>query len=58
MSFIITYLLIPLKLYFNRGKAKILLGVCRGKKNYDKRESIKERDLKREMSKNQKYHNS
>ena len=46
------------ELYFNRGKAKILLGVCRGKKNYDKRESIKERDLKREMSKNQKYHNS
>ena len=50
------YTLIPLKLYFNRGKAKILLGVCRGKKNYDKRESIKERDLKREMSKNHKYH--
>lgn len=39
--------LIPLKLYFVRGKAKILLGVCKGKKLYDKRETIKERDLKR-----------
>lgn len=39
--------LIPLKLYFVRGKAKVLLGVCKGKKLYDKRESIKMRDLKR-----------
>ncbi len=41
------YTLIPLKLYFVRGKAKILLGICKGKKLYDKRQSIKERDLKR-----------
>ncbi len=39
--------LIPLKLYINRGNAKILLGVCKGKKLYDKRQTIKERDLKR-----------
>ncbi len=39
--------LIPLKLYFLRGKAKILIGVCKGKKLYDKRQAIKERDLKR-----------
>lgn len=39
--------LIPLKLYFVRGKAKLLLGVCKGKKLYDKRRAIKERDLKR-----------
>lgn len=39
--------LIPLKLYFVRGKAKILLGLCKGKKLYDKRQTIKERDLKR-----------
>lgn len=39
--------LIPLKLYFVRGKAKILLGVCKGKRLYDKRQTIKERDLKR-----------
>ena len=50
------YTLIPLKVYFTRGKAKVELGVCRGKKNYDKRETIKERDLKREMSKKTKYY--
>ena len=35
--------LIPLKLYFVKNKAKILLGLCKGKKNYDKRETIKKR---------------
>ena len=35
------YTLIPLKLYFVRGKAKIELGLCKGKKNYDKRETAK-----------------
>ncbi len=47
--------LIPLKLYFKKNKVKILLGLCKGKKNYDKRETIKERDLKREASKLNKY---
>ena len=48
--------LIPLKIYFVRNKAKILLGLCKGKKNYDKRETIKQRDIKREMDKlNKKY---
>lgn len=42
------YSLIPLKLYFKGNYAKILLGLCKGKKLYDKRETIKERDLKRE----------
>lgn len=47
------YTLIPLKLYFNqRNKLKVLLGVCKGKKVYDKRETIKERDLNREARKN------
>ena len=45
------YTLIPLKIYFTRGKAKVELGVCQGKKLYDKRESIKERDIKRQMDK-------
>ena len=45
------YTLIPLKLYFKNNKAKILLGLCKGKKNYDKRESIKERDIKRQVEK-------
>ncbi len=39
--------LIPLKVYFNKNKVKVLIGLCSGKKNYDKRESIKEKDLKR-----------
>ena len=41
------YTLIPLKLYFKKNKVKIELGVCQGKKLYDKRESLKEKDLKR-----------
>jgi len=49
------YTLVPLKLYFSKNKAKILLGVAKGKKDYDKRETIKERDLQRESRKNQKY---
>ena len=44
--------LIPLKLYFKHGILKVSLGICKGKKNYDKRETIKERDLKREISRN------
>ena len=50
------YTLIPLKIYFVRGRAKVLIGVCRGKKNYDKRETIKERDIQREVSREYKYH--
>ena len=42
------YSLIPLKLYFKGNYVKILLGLCKGKKLYDKRETIKERDLQRE----------
>ena len=41
------YTLIPLRLYFKKNKIKVELGICQGKKLYDKRESIKERDLKR-----------
>ena len=43
--------LIPLKGYFKGSKFKILLGVCRGKKNFDKRETIKNRDIEREVKK-------
>ena len=39
---------IPLKIYFKNGRAKVLIGVGRGKKAYDKRESIKEREMQRE----------
>ena len=47
--------LVPLKLYFVKNKAKILLGLCKGKKSFDKRETIKERELKREQEKLHKY---
>lgn len=43
------YTLVPLKVYFIRGRAKILLGLGKGKKNYDKREDIKKRDMEREI---------
>ena len=45
------YTLVPLKLYFKKNKAKILLGLCKGKKTYDKRETIKERDINRSIQK-------
>lgn len=45
------YTLIPLKIYFKNNKAKLLLGLCKGKKDYDKRETIKERDLQKETMK-------
>lgn len=48
------YTLIPLKLYFKSNKAKILLGLCKGKKNYDKRETLKQRDIQRELQKRNK----
>ena len=41
------YTLIPLKAYMKNNVLKICIGVCKGKKIYDKRESIKDRDLKR-----------
>ena len=49
------YTLIPLKIYFVRGKAKVMIGVAKGKKTFDKRETIKKRDIEREMQKNFKY---
>ncbi len=45
------YTLVPLKIYFKNNKAKILLGLGKGKKNYDKREAIKKKDLDRELRK-------
>jgi SsrA-binding protein len=41
--------LVPLKVYFKQGRAKVLLGICKGKQKHDKRESIKNRDLKRDI---------
>lgn len=45
------YTLVPLKVYFSdNGKCKVLVGLCKGKKNYDKREAQKERDIKRSIN--------
>lgn len=41
--------LVPLKMYFKRGRAKVLMGICRGKKLYDKRQSMKKRDTQRDI---------
>ena len=49
------YSLIPLSIYLKKGKAKVEVGVCKGKKLYDKRETIKKRDLERENSRNYSY---
>ncbi len=43
--------LIPLSMYFLDGRAKVEIGVARGRKNYDKRQAIAEKDAKREASK-------
>lgn len=42
------FTLVPIKLYLKNGLIKVELGICRGKKLYDKRETIKQRDLERE----------
>ena len=39
--------LVPLKLYFKNGRAKLLVGLCRGKQNYDKRQALKKADVER-----------
>jgi len=41
--------LVPLKMYFQRGRAKVLLGICRGKRQFDKRESLKKKDMQRDI---------
>ena len=43
------YTLVPLKLYFTHGIAKLQIGLVTGKKNYDKRQDVAERDAKREI---------
>ena len=51
------YTLIPLSLYFKGQYVKLKLGLCRGKKDYDKRAAIAERDAKRNMSRAIKEYN-
>ena len=42
------YTLIPLQVYYKNGKVKVEIGLCKGKKLYDKREDIKKKDMKRD----------
>ena len=48
------YTLIPTKVYFARGKAKVELALAKGKRKYDKRRTLKEKELKREMEEGKK----
>ena len=41
--------LVPLRVYLSEGRVKLELGVCKGKKNYDKRDALQQRDTQREM---------
>lgn len=45
------FTLIPLKIYLSKGKAKVEIALARGKRLFDKREAIKEKDLRRESEK-------
>ena len=49
--------LIPLSLYFKDSKVKMQLGLCKGKKLYDKRDDAAKRDAKREIDRSLKTHN-
>ena len=51
------YTLVPLKLYFSRGRVKLELALATGKKLYDKRQSLAEKDAKREMDRTMKERN-
>ena len=51
-SKLLGYTIVPLNVYNKNGLIKIKIGLARGKKNYDKRESIKQRDLSREIRNN------
>jgi len=48
--------LIPLRVYFKRGKAKCVLALAKGKKSHDKRETIRRRDQKRDFERQKKEH--
>lgn len=45
------YTIVPTKVYFRKGRAKVEIALAKGKKNYDKRETIKNRDIERDLRK-------
>ena len=50
------YTLVPLDVYFSKGRAKVRIGLAKGKKNYDKRETIAKKDRAREAERDFKVH--
>lgn len=48
--------LVPLKIYFKSGRAKVLLGLCRGKQRHDKREAIKKAEVQRDLRRAMRRH--
>lgn len=50
------FTLVPLKIYFKKGKAKVEIGLAKGKRKYEKRESIKEKEAKREIERHLRKH--
>jgi SsrA-binding protein len=52
------YTLIPLSFYFKKGRVKVELGLCKGKKAFDKRANIREKDLKREIQREFRHNSS
>ena len=52
------YTLVPLQVYFREGKVKVEIGLAKGKKLYDKRESIAKKDQRRELERELKENNS
>jgi SsrA-binding protein len=51
------YTLLPLKIYFKEGRAKVEVGLAKGKREYEKRETIKEKEANREIEKAMKSRN-
>lgn len=51
------YALVPLSVYFKNARVKIEVGLCKGKKNYDKRDAIAKRDAKRDIDRAMKSYN-
>lgn len=48
------FTLIPTKIYFSKGRAKVEIALAKGKRQYDKRQALKEKDMKREMEEDKK----
>lgn len=51
------YTLVPLSIYFKDARVKVEVGLCKGKKNYDKRDAAAKRDANREMDRTMKERN-